>query len=52
MGGQPLEGVGKFKYLGRVLSKSDSDWKKICRNLTKTSAGDASVKSCGGKEQM
>ena len=24
-GGQPLEGLAEFKYMGRVLNKSDND---------------------------
>jgi len=33
--GSPLDRVGVFKYLGRMLSENDNDWPAVYANLTK-----------------
>ena len=30
-----IEGVGRFKYLGRLLGRSDNDWPAVLRNIRK-----------------
>jgi hypothetical protein len=35
LNGIPLEQVQCFKYLGRILTDTTSDWPSLCRNLLK-----------------
>ena len=31
-----IEGVGRFKYLGRLLDRSDNDWPEVLHNIRKS----------------
>ena len=31
-----IKGVGRFKYLGRLLDRSDDDWPAVLHNIRKT----------------
>ena len=32
-----IEGVGRFKYLGRLMDRSDYDWPEVLHNIGKAS---------------
>ena len=48
---QPLDLVGEFKYLGKMLDKSENDWLELYSNLSKASCSeDALEEFWGGRE--